>query len=122
MPDHYIYIYIYIYHHIIGIINYVKPFSKFYRRHSDLVSKFNVGLKSLLQQGLSEPEFYGDIYIYIYIAHEDIYIYIYILLTKRIYSVQCILSCSAAGLELVYLISSEINTPGNYGVYISQLI
>ena len=30
------------------------------RRHSDLVSKFNVGLKSLLQQGLSEPEFYGD--------------------------------------------------------------
>ena len=36
-----------------------KAFSKFYRRHSDLVSKFNVGLKSLLQQGLSEPEFYG---------------------------------------------------------------
>ena len=35
-----------------------KAFSKFYRRHSDLVSKFNVGLKSLLQQGLSEPEFY----------------------------------------------------------------
>ena len=29
-----------------------KAFSKFYRRHSDLVSKFNVGLKSLLQQGL----------------------------------------------------------------------
>ena len=25
------------------------------------VSKFNVGLKSLLQQGLSEPEFYGDL-------------------------------------------------------------
>ena len=38
-----------------------KAFSKFYRRHSDLVSKFNVGLKSLLQQGLSEPEFYGDL-------------------------------------------------------------
>ena len=38
-----------------------KDFSKFYRRHSDLVSKFNVGLKSLLQQGLSEPEFYGDL-------------------------------------------------------------
>ena len=37
-----------------------KAFSKFYRRHSDLVSKFNVGLKSLLQQGLSELEFYGD--------------------------------------------------------------
>ena len=38
-----------------------KAFSKFYRRHSDLVSKFNVGLKSLLQQGLSEPKFYGDL-------------------------------------------------------------
>ena len=34
--------------------------SKFYRRHHELVSKFNVGLKSLLHQGLSEPEFYGD--------------------------------------------------------------
>ena len=33
-----------------------KAFSKFYRRHSDLVSKFNV---ELLQQGLSEPEIYG---------------------------------------------------------------
>ena len=38
-----------------------KTFSKFYRRHFNLVSKFNVGLKSLLQQGLSEPEFYGEL-------------------------------------------------------------
>ena len=38
-----------------------KIFSKFYRRHYELVSKFNVGLKSLLHQGLSEPEFYGDL-------------------------------------------------------------
>ena len=29
--------------------------------HNELVKKFNVGLKSLLQQGLSEPEFYGDL-------------------------------------------------------------
>ena len=36
-------------------------FSKFYRRHYDLISKFNVGLKSLLHQGLSEPEFYGEL-------------------------------------------------------------
>ena len=36
-------------------------FSKFYRRHYDLVSKFNVGLNSLLKQGLSEAEFYGDL-------------------------------------------------------------
>ena len=36
-------------------------FPKFYRRHHELVSKFNVGLKSLLHQGLSEPELYGDL-------------------------------------------------------------
>ena len=29
-----------------------KAFSKFYRRHFDIVSKYNVGLKSLLLQGL----------------------------------------------------------------------
>ena len=38
-----------------------KTFSKFYRRHYELVCKFNVGLKPLLHQGLSEPEFYGDL-------------------------------------------------------------
>ena len=38
-----------------------KAFSKCYRRHYGLVSKFNVGLKSLLKQGLSELEFYGDL-------------------------------------------------------------
>ena len=36
-------------------------FSKLYRRHHELVSKFNVGLKSLLHQGLSEPDFYVDL-------------------------------------------------------------
>ena len=38
-----------------------KAFSKFYRRHFDIVSKYNVGLKTLLLQGLSEPEFYGHL-------------------------------------------------------------
>ena len=38
-----------------------KVFSKFFRRHYELISRFNVGLKSLLHQGLSEPEFYGDL-------------------------------------------------------------
>ena len=38
-----------------------KAFSKFYRRHYELISKFDVELKSLLHQGLSEPEFYGDL-------------------------------------------------------------
>ena len=39
-----------------------KAFSKFYRRHHELVSKFNVGLKYLLHQGLPEPELkdYGE--------------------------------------------------------------
>ena len=38
-----------------------KAFFKFYRRHFELISKFNVGIKSLLHQGLTEPEFYGDL-------------------------------------------------------------
>ena len=39
-----------------------KIFSKFYRRHHELVStKFNIGLKTLLHQGLSEPKFYDDL-------------------------------------------------------------
>ena len=38
-----------------------KTFTKFYSRHYELVSKFNVGLKTLLHQGLSELEFYGDL-------------------------------------------------------------
>ena len=38
-----------------------KVFSKFYRRHFDTVSKYNVGLKIFLLQGLSEPEFYGKL-------------------------------------------------------------
>ena len=38
-----------------------KTFSKFYRRYYDLISKFQIGLKSLLRHGLSEPKFYGDL-------------------------------------------------------------
>ena len=36
-----------------------KAFSKFYRRHFDIVSKYNVGLKTLLLQGLSNLNFMG---------------------------------------------------------------
>ena len=35
--------------------------TKFYRRHSALVEKYSVSLKTLLQQGISEHEFYGDL-------------------------------------------------------------
>ena len=38
-----------------------KTFSKFYKPYYDLISKFQAGLKSLLRQGLSEPDFYGDL-------------------------------------------------------------
>ena len=38
-----------------------KAFSVFYYRHSELIVKYNIGLKSLLQQGISEPIFYGDL-------------------------------------------------------------
>ena len=38
-----------------------KTFSKFYRWYYDLISKLQVGLKSLLRQGLLEPDFYGDL-------------------------------------------------------------
>ena len=38
-----------------------KAFSKFYHRHSDLTVKYNIGLKVHLQQGISEPIFYGDL-------------------------------------------------------------
>ena len=38
-----------------------KAFSKFYHRHSDLIVKYNIGLLTLLLQGISEPIFYGDL-------------------------------------------------------------
>ena len=38
-----------------------KLFSKFYRENYDLISKFQIGLKSLLRRGLSKPDFYGDL-------------------------------------------------------------
>ena len=37
-----------------------KTVLKFYRCYSGLVEKYNASLRKLLQQGISEPEFYGD--------------------------------------------------------------
>ena len=45
----------------IVILKFVRRFSKFYRRHSALVEIYSVSLKTLRQQGISEPEFYGDL-------------------------------------------------------------
>ena len=35
-----------------------KAFSKFYHRQSALLEKYSVSLKTLLQQSISEPQFY----------------------------------------------------------------
>ena len=40
------------------IINSVKLFSKCYYGHSELIVKYNICLKTFLQQGISEPVFY----------------------------------------------------------------
>ena len=37
-----------------------KVFSKYYHRHSEIIVKYNIQLKTLLQQGISEPIFYDD--------------------------------------------------------------
>ena len=37
-----------------------KAFSKLYHSDSELIVKYNIRLKTLLQQGISEPIFYGD--------------------------------------------------------------
>ena len=66
-----------------------KTFSKFYRRHYELVSKFSVGLKTLLHQGLSEPEFYGElVYKFQKKKKKNIYIYIYIYIGRADFSDQ----------------------------------
>ena len=38
-----------------------KAFSEFYRRHFELIEKYHVSLKKLMQQGICNPEFYGDL-------------------------------------------------------------
>ena len=38
-----------------------NAFSKFYRRHFELIEKYQVSLKKLMQQGFCNPEFYGDL-------------------------------------------------------------
>ena len=51
------------------------------RRHFDIVSKYNVGLKTLLLQGLSEPEFYEDL---VYNFTEQLVKLILLIISKKI--------------------------------------
>ena len=39
----------------------LETFSKFYYRNLPLISKYKCNLKSFLRQGISHPEFYGDV-------------------------------------------------------------
>jgi hypothetical protein len=39
-----------------------KAFSKFYHRNISLIDKYGCNLKTLLRQGVSHPEFYGDVH------------------------------------------------------------
>ena len=45
----------------IVILNFVRRFFEIYHRHRILVEKYSVSLKTLLQQGISKPELYGDL-------------------------------------------------------------
>ena len=36
-------------------------YHKIRNKHSELIVKYNIGLKTILQQGKSEPIFYGDL-------------------------------------------------------------
>ena len=38
-----------------------KTFSKFYYKHSEFIVRYNICLKTFLQQGISEPVFCGDL-------------------------------------------------------------
>ena len=38
-----------------------KSFAKLYHRHSELIVKYNIGLNTLLQQGILDPVFNGDL-------------------------------------------------------------
>ena len=51
----------YRYHKLHKLHKLRQAFSKFYRRHSALVTRYNVSLKELSQQDISEQEFYGDL-------------------------------------------------------------
>ena len=45
----------------IVILNFVRRFRNFIADMCALLEKYSVSLKTLLQQGISEPEFYGDL-------------------------------------------------------------
>ena len=43
------------------IFRFARPSCQILSRHSELISKYNVGFLIVLQKGLSEPEYYGGL-------------------------------------------------------------
>ena len=49
-----------------------KAFSKFYRRHFELIEKYHVSLKKLMQQGICNPELWTNDSLFIYYLRQNI--------------------------------------------------
>ena len=45
---------------LLVMVDYLKNIYEFNYRHSELIVRYNVCLETLLQQGISQPEFYDD--------------------------------------------------------------
>ena len=56
---------VFIFLNLFGLLEYLVIWltSKFYRRHYELISKYDTGLKTLLLQGPPESELYGDLVV-----------------------------------------------------------
>ena len=102
-----------------------KTFSKFYRRHSALLEKYCVSLKTLLQQGISELEFYVDHYwfsftlAYSRMSHEYSSLFIIVINLIFMFSLWCIDwggSLYANRIFMYLCIKSSIGTQGEVGL------
>ena len=49
------------YNKVTDTINFQKRFSQFHYWHSELIVKYSICFKTLLQQGISEPVFYVNL-------------------------------------------------------------
>ena len=62
-----------------------RDFNHRNQRHSELIINYNVGLKTLLQQGILQPVFYGD-FVYIFIKFKRIKPYLIFQISSKISS------------------------------------
>ena len=100
-----------------------KAFSKFYRRHRALLEKYSVSLKTLLQQGISEPEFYGDlVYRFRKIVGKSNFPEQFRKLINRYKKIGYKRDDFNFPIVNFPFLSSNIPSAPAYGVYVSQLI